>query len=276
MFYQGILQKMRTQASTPVHYELAMSGLTLTLNDYLGKAIYLQHTGKIFCLNCGQKTAKSFSQGYCFKCFRSSASADMCIMKPETCHYHLGTCREPDWAQSHCFRPHIVYLANSSGVKVGITRKTQIPTRWLDQGARQALPIFEVQSRLLSGLIEVVLAQHIADKTNWQRLLKSDAEYQDLTAIRDELMVVCAKELADLAARFPQQMQALTQNMVDFHFPVQQYPVKVKSFNFDTTPQVKGVLQGIKGQYLILDTGVINLRKFGGYEIMFGEESDKS
>jgi hypothetical protein len=72
-------------------------------------------------------------------------------MKPETCHYHLGTCREPDWAQNHCFRPHIVYLANSSGVKVGITRKTQIPTRWLDQGASQALPIFEVQQPFVIG-----------------------------------------------------------------------------------------------------------------------------
>ena len=157
-----------------------------------------------------------------------------------------------------------------------ITCKTEVTSRWLAQGGSEALPIFEVQSRLLSGLIEVVFAQHIADKTNWQRLLKSDADYQDLTLIRDELMVLCAKELAALEAKFPQQMQALTQNMVDFKFPVQQYPLKVKSFNFDTTPQVKGVLQGIKGQYLMLDTGVLNLRKFGGYEIMFGEESDKS
>lgn len=274
MFYQGILQKMRTQATEPVHYELAIGGLTLPLNGYLGKNIYLQHTGRIFCLSCGQKTVKSFSQGYCFKCFRSSASADMCIMKPETCHYYLGTCREPQWAESHCFRPHIVYLANSSGVKVGITRKTQVPTRWLDQGASQALPIFEVQSRLLSGLIEVIFAQHIADKTNWQRLLKSDAAPQDLAKIRDELMQLCAPELALLQAEYPQQIQALTQNMVEFSFPVQHYPAKVKSFNFDTTPQVTGILQGIKGQYLLLDTGVINLRKFGGYEVMFGEKND--
>lgn len=273
MFYQGVLQKMRTQASTPVHYELAIGGLTLPLNDYLGKGIYLQHTGRIFCLNCGQKTTKSFAQGYCFKCFRSSASADMCIMKPETCHYHLGTCREPDWAQSHCFRPHIVYLANSSGVKVGITRKTQMPTRWLDQGASQALPIFEVATRRLSGLIEVVFAQHIADKTNWQRLLKSDAQTQNLTLMRDELMTLCAKELAELSAEFGQQMQPLTQNTLEFSFPVQHYPLKVKALNFDTTPQVTGVLQGIKGQYLMLDTGVLNLRKFGGYEIMFGEKN---
>ena len=271
MIYQGILQKMRTQASTPVHYELEMNGILLPVNDYLGKNIYINHTGRIFCLNCGQKTTKSFNQGYCFKCFRNSASADMCIMKPETCHYHLGTCREPDWAQSHCFKPHIVYLANSSGIKVGITRKTQVPTRWLDQGASQALPILEVSTRRLSGLIEVVFAQHIADKTNWQRLLKADAEAQDLAVIRDELMERCAKDLDELEEQFPQQMNYLEDIGFNFNFPVLQYPSKIKSFNLDTTSEIQGVLQGIKGQYLMLDTGVINIRKFGGYEVEFGE-----
>ena len=139
MFYQGILRKMRTHVANndtishaPVNYELPIGALTLPLNDYLSQDIRLQFTGRIFCLNCGKKTTKSFSQGYCYNCFRSSASADMCIMKPETCHYHLGTCREPEWGEEHCFRPHIIYLANSSGVKVGITRQTQVPTRWID------------------------------------------------------------------------------------------------------------------------------------------------
>ena len=269
MLYHGVLQKMRTQVSTPIHYELAIGGMTLPLNEYLGQSIRLHYTGRIFCLNCGQKTTKSFNQGYCFKCFRSSASADMCIMKPETCHYHLGTCREPTWGESHCFRPHIVYLANSSGVKVGITRQTQIPTRWLDQGAMQALPIFEVATRRLAGLIEVTLAQHVADKTQWQRLLKSDAEPQNLAMIRDELMHWCARELAALHEQFPEQIKALTVPSLDFRFPVQHYPAKIKAFNLDNTADVEGVLLGIKGQYLILDQGVINIRKFGGYEIEF-------
>ena len=280
MFYQGILRKMRTHVANndtishaPVNYELPIGALTLPLNDYLGQDIRLQFTGRIFCLNCGKKTTKSFSQGYCYNCFRSSASADMCIMKPETCHYHLGTCREPEWGEEHCFRPHIIYLANSSGVKVGITRQTQVPTRWIDQGARQALPIFEVASRYLSGLIEVTLAQHIADKTQWQRLLKSDAELQDLAFIRDELLTLCANELAVLAEKFPQEMKVLKGNVWEFNFPVQQYPTKVKAFNFDTTPVVTGKLMGIKGQYLILDTGVLNIRKFGGYEVTFGEQN---
>ncbi|PTQ89559.1 DUF2797 domain-containing protein [Agitococcus lubricus] len=273
MIYQGILQKMRTQATTPIHYELALGGMTLPVNDYLGKTLYLQYTGRIFCLHCGQKTTKSFNQGYCFKCFRSSASADMCIMKPETCHYHLGTCREPEWGQNHCFKPHIVYLANSSGVKVGITRRTQVPTRWLDQGAAQALAIFEVASRRVAGLLEVMFAQHVADKTHWQRLLKADAEVQDLVQIRDELLAQCADELSQLEQQFPEQFALLTPDVQSFLFPVMQYPSKVKAFNLDTQAEITGQLMGIKGQYLIFDTGVINIRKFGGYEVIIRQES---
>lgn len=269
MLYQGVLQKMRTQVSSPIRYELVIGGMILPLNDYLGKNINLNYTGRIFCLNCGQKTSKSFNQGYCFKCFRNSASADMCIMKPETCHYHLGTCREPEWGETHCFMPHIVYLANSSGVKVGITRKTQVPTRWLDQGAMQALPIFEVSNRRLAGLIEVTLAQHVSDKTQWQRLLKNDAETLDLAFVKDEVLTLCKKELLALANQFPQQMRVLDNQSYDFSFPVLQYPNKVKALNLDNQAQISGVLQGIKGQYLILDTGVINIRKFGGYEVEF-------
>ena len=160
-------------------------------------------------------------------------------------------------------------MANSSGVKVGITRQTQVPTRWLDQGAAQALPIFEVATRRIAGLVEVTLGQHIADKTQWQRLLKSEPEPQDLALIRDELLTLCARELAQLDDEFPDQIKAVKAQRVDFRFPVQQYPEKVKAFNFDTAAEVEGVLLGIKGQYLILDKGVINIRKFGGYEIEF-------
>lgn len=274
MFYQGVLKKMRARSENPVRYELPVGDFAVPLNEYVGQTIRLQYTGRIFCLNCGQKTAKSFSQGFCYKCFRSSAAADMCIMKPETCHFHLGTCREPEWALSHCFQPHVVYLANSSGLKVGITRATQMPTRWLDQGARQALPIMTVATRLQAGLAEVIFANHISDKTAWQRLLKEEAPDLDLALLRDELLNLCADELAALQARFPGELQVLTSGeALEFRYPVQQYPVKVKAFNLDNDPAVNGKLMGIKGQYLILDTGVINIRKYGGYEIEFGEKN---
>jgi len=268
---QGQLRKMRTQLDNPVRYELPLTDQLIALNPLIGKPVKLVYTGRIFCVHCGRQTKKSFSQGYCYPCFTTLAQCDMCIMKPETCHYEAGTCREPEWAAEFCFQPHIVYLANSSGIKVGITRQSQIPTRWIDQGAVQALPILKVQSRYISGLVEVAIARHVSDKTSWQQMLKNHAEPVDLTAKRDELLAVCKAELADISERFgPQAIEFLAhEQAVDIHYPVDNYPVKVKSFNLDTQPEVAGVLHGIKGQYLMLDTGVINIRKFAGYEVEF-------
>jgi hypothetical protein len=268
---QGSLQKMRSQLNDSVQYELVLTEQTLALNPLIGQAIKFTYTGKIFCVHCHRAIKKSFNQGYCYPCFTALAQCDLCIMKPETCHFDKGTCREPDWAQTHCFQPHFVYLANSSGIKVGITRQSQLPTRWMDQGAVQALPIFKVASRYISGLVEVIIAQHISDKTSWQQMLKSHAEPIDLAAKRDELIALCAPELAEIAQRFgsPAIQQLSDEKVLAIDYPIERYPVKVQSFNLDKNPDVSGVLQGIKGQYLLLDTGVINIRKFSGYEIDF-------
>ncbi len=265
----GCLRKMKTELTSPVTYRLPLSDELVELNPLLGKKLTLRHSGQIFCIHCNRKTNKSFNQGYCYPCFTSLAQCDMCIMKPETCHYDKGTCREPEWADEFCFQPHYVYLANSSGVKVGITRQTQIPTRWIDQGAVQALPVLKVQSRHLSGLVEVIIANHVSDKTSWQRMLKNQTEALDLAAMRDELLIECETELADLAQRFGGQTMAYLPDaeVVTIDYPVEVYPTKVKSFNFDKHAEVSGVLQGIKGQYLIFDSGVINIRKYGGYEV---------
>jgi hypothetical protein len=275
---QGQLRKMCARlelgSSKPVQYELPLSDHLIALNSLIGKSIKLVHTGKIFCVHCNRQTKKSFNQGYCYPCFVSLAQCDMCIMKPETCHYEGGTCREPSWGEEFCFQPHVVYLANSSSIKVGITRQTQIPTRWIDQGAVMALPIFKVQSRYVSGLVEIAIARHVSDKTSWQQMLKSKAEPIDLVAKRDELISVCKEELDEITRRFgPKALELLADEpTVDIHFPVDSYPVKVKSFNFDKDAEVSGVLHGIKGQYLLLDTGVINIRKFTGYEVEFSEQ----
>lgn len=272
---QGYTKKMRARLdsdpSKPVQYELPLGEQLIDLNPLIGKSIKLTYTGKIACIHCNKVIKKSFNQGYCYPCFISLAQCDMCIMKPETCHYEAGTCREPAWGEEFCFKPHIVYLANSSGIKVGITRQTQIPTRWIDQGAVQALPVFKVQSRYISGLIEIVIAKHVSDKTSWQKMLKSKAEPIDLITKRDELMEVCKTELDEIIQRFGvQAVEVLSgEPVVDIHFPVDSYPLKVKSFNLDKNPEVTGVLHGIKGQYLLLDTGVINIRKYTGYELEF-------
>ncbi len=272
---QGPLRKMHVRleldSSKPVQYELPVSDQLVALNPLIGKPIKLSYTGKICCVHCNRAIKKSFNQGYCYPCFISLAQCDMCIMKPETCHYAAGTCREPSWGEAFCLQPHVVYLANSSSIKVGITRQTQIPTRWIDQGAVQALPIFKVQSRYISGLVEIAMAKHVSDKTSWQQMLKMKADPVDLVVKRNELIAVCAAELADISQCFGVDAIELLVDAspVDIHFPVDSYPVKVKSFNLDKSPEVSGVLHGIKGQYLLLDTGVINIRKFAGYEVEF-------
>lgn len=265
----GCLQKMTTQLAEPVAYRLPVGEAELELNPLLGRHLSLRHSGRIFCVHCGNKTNKSFNQGYCYPCFIKLAQCDMCIMKPETCHYAAGTCREPDWGEAFCFQPHIVYLANSSGIKVGITRQSQLPTRWIDQGAIQAVPVFQVASRYLSGRIEVTLAEHVSDKTSWQQMLKNNVKPLDLPLLRDELLAKCADSLTQIGEEFGQDnMRFLADAEVQaIQYPALQYPSKVKSANFDKQPLVEGVLQGIKGQYLLFDSGVINIRKFAGYEV---------
>jgi hypothetical protein len=278
----GKLLKMKTTLgdslkNQPVQYQLPIVGNMgdelLAMNQHIGETIKLSYQGEIHCVACGRKTKKSFAQGHCYPCFRRLASCDLCIMKPETCHYAEGTCRQPEWGEAHCFIPHYVYLANSSGIKVGITRGTQIPTRWMDQGATQALPIFQVATRLQSGLLEVALKQHVSDRTDWRKMLKADAPPLDLKAIRDELLDKCSNEITlVMRAQVKSEqgdaaIQAVDEQVVEINYPVTAYPEKIKSLNFDKQAEIEGVLKGIKGQYLILDSGVLNIRKFSGYNI---------
>lgn len=269
---EGCLSKMAAalpgRQDQPVVYHLRAGEHRVALNDRIGEPLSLRWTGAIACTHCGRATKKSFAQGHCYPCFKRLAQCDTCIMKPETCHFFQGTCREPEWGERHCFQPHIVYLANSSGLKVGITRKTQMPTRWLDQGAIQALPILEVDTRQQSGFVEMLFKEQVADRTNWRAMLKGDVETMDLSAERDRLLTLLADGLNQLRETHGSDaIRLLEQPAQHFHYPVSVFPKKVVSHNFDKQPLVEGVLQGVKGQYLILDSGVINLRKFTGYEI---------
>ena len=265
----GAVRKMKTELGDPVQYTMLLGDNEIPLNQYLGQSLQLHYSGVINCIHCGRKTAKSFNQGYCYPCFRRLAQCDSCIMSPEKCHYAAGTCREPEWGETHCMIDHIVYLANTSGLKVGITRGSQVPTRWMDQGATQAQPIFRVDTRLHSGLVETVFKNHIADKTNWQAMLKGDAQPRDLEQARTRLLAECAGEIDELQQQFG--LQAIT--VLEEHpetsisYPVLEYPTRVSSFNLDKVPDVGGTLLGIKGQYLIFDSGVINMRKYGGYQL---------
>jgi len=267
---RGSLSKMAVSLQAPVvQYSFRLDDTQVPVNPLIGQRLRLEYLGAIHCSHCGKRTKTSFSQGYCYPCMTKLAQCDVCIMAPEKCHYDAGTCREPSWGEQFCMTDHVVYLANSSGIKVGITRATQLPTRWLDQGASQALPIMRVATRQQSGLVEDVLRSQVPDRTNWRALLKGDAEVLDLPAIREQIFEACADGLRELQGRFGlQAIQPLPDaEVVEIRYPVEAYPKKIVSFNLDKDPVAEGTLLGIKGQYLIFDTGVINIRKYTAYQL---------
>jgi len=262
---QGILTKMETLPGKVINYRMLFSGESFEMNSLVGKKIKLIHSGKIICSHCKKQTKKSYAEGFCYPCTMKLASCDLCILKPETCHYDKGTCREPKWGEEHCLKPHYIYLANSSGLKVGITRKSNVPFRWMDQGATEALAIMEVKNRLTSGQIEVLFKKHISDKTDWRKMLKGEPESLNLYEWREKLLI----ELQDEIKLF--EYNLLNSEVVRFSYPVAQYPEKISSINLDKKPEITGCVLGIKGQYLILDCGVLNVRSHAGYEVTLEE-----
>lgn len=265
----GAVRKMVGSLAEPVAYQLPIGDEQVPMNEWLGKTVSLKALGDIHCTHCGRRTKKSFNQGYCYPCFKKLAQCDTCIMSPEKCHYAEGTCREPAWGEQFCMTEHVVYLANSSGLKVGITRASQVPTRWIDQGASQALPILRVATRQQSGLVEDLLRQQVADKTNWRTLLKGEPPQLDMRAERDRLLEPAAAGIAELQQRFGlQAIQPLPDaEPLSIHYPVLEYASKPQSANLDKEPLLEGTLLGIKGQYLLLDTAVINIRKYTAYSL---------
>ncbi len=265
----GAVRKMVGSLAEPVAYQLPIGDEQVPMNEWLGKTVSLRALGDIHCVHCGRRTNKSFNQGYCYPCFKKLAQCDTCIMSPEKCHYAEGTCREPAWGEQFCMTEHVVYLANSSGLKVGITRASQIPTRWIDQGASQALPILRVATRQQSGLVEDLIRQQVADKTNWRTLLKGEPPQLDMLAERDRLLGPAAEGIAELQQRFGLQaiQPLLDAQPLSISYPVLEYATKPQSANLEKEPLLEGTLLGIKGQYLLLDTAVINIRKYTAYSL---------
>jgi hypothetical protein len=260
MQYEGVLRKMQTEFGNPIQYYLVFEESFLYVNQLLNKNIEINFSG-YQCLNCGKKK-KIYRQGFCYDCFYSSASVGDWIMKPELSTAHLGIQdRDLAYEEKVQLQPHIVYLALSSEVKVGVTRKTQVPTRWIDQGAIQAVSIVEVPNRYLAGVTEVVLKNHYADKTNWRKMLTNSIEHIDLLEERLKLEKILPKEV--------QEYFFLNKNdLYEMHYPVIEYPNKVKSLSLEKTPSFQGKLTGIKGQYLLFEDGtVFNIRSSEGYVV---------
>lgn len=270
---EGIAKKMDVKLKGTVEYTLTLlnqnKAQSIDLNSMIGLNIHLEFCGQIYCINCHAQTKKSFGGGYCYRCFQILAECDSCIMKPSLCHYHKGTCRDSSWGEANCMISHIVYISLTSDVKVGITRKTQVPTRWIDQGAQKALPIFEVSSRYQSGLLEELISDEISDRTNWRKMLAPKVLDVDLYSVRDEIFQSQGDFIDEIEDKFPRgEIKALENEKELFiEYPHTESPAKMTSLNFEKTPIISGKLMGIKGQYLILDNGVLNIRKFTGYKL---------
>jgi hypothetical protein len=263
MNYQGVLQKMRTEIGSPVQYYLMLENDFINVNQVLDKKLEITFL-KYECLNC-HLDKPIFRQGFCKSCFFEIPQAADWIMRPELSTAHLDKeDRDLEYEKDVQLQPHIVYLANSSDVKVGVTRKRQIPTRWIDQGAHEAIEIVEVPNRYLAGITEVALKDHVSDKTNWRKMLTNDIVDADLVAEKKKLSVYIPEE----AKAYYLENKENNSKETNIEFPVLQYPVKVKSLNLDKTPNYSGVLKGIKGQYLIFDDGtVFNIRGSEGYYV---------
>jgi hypothetical protein len=256
MIYQGVLKKMMTENSEEIQYYLDMKTDFINMNQLINKEISLKFV-TYECLNCHLEK-EIYRQGYCKSCFFDAPNAGDWIMRPELSKAHLDEeDRDLTYEKSVQLQPHIVYLANSGNVKVGVTRKTQVPTRWIDQGAHEAIEIVEVPNRYLAGITEVALKEHVGDKTNWRKMLKNDIEDVSLVEWREKL-----KEFIPEEAK-----QYFIENNAETHlkFPVLKYPEKPKSLNLIKTPSYKGKLVGVKGQYLIFeDQTVFNVRSNEG------------
>ena len=256
MKYQGVLKKMKTENLDEIQYYLDMNSDFLNMNQLLNRELTIRFV-TYECLNCHLEK-EIYRQGFCKSCFFEIPNAADWIMKPELSKAHLDIeDRDLAYEKAVQLKPHIVYLANSSNVKVGVTRKQQVPTRWIDQGAHEAIEIVEVPNRYLAGITEVALKQHVADKTNWRKMLKNDIEDVSLIEWRDKLKAFIPEEAKEY----------FIENNSETHlnFPVKKYPEKPKSLNLIKTPNYTGKLVGIKGQYLIFeDETVFNVRSNEG------------
>jgi hypothetical protein len=257
MKYEGVLTKMKTEIGNPIQYYLSFENDEINVNSLINNAMQITFLGQQ-CLNCSE-SKNIYRQGFCYDCFFKMPQMGKWIIRPELSTAHLGIeDRDLDYEKDVQLKPHVVYLALSSNVKVGVTRKTQVPTRWIDQGASSALEIVEAPNRYIAGITEVALKKHIPDKTNWRKMLKNEIADIDLVELRDELAEYIPEEVT------PYFNESNTK-VVKLDYPVLQYPEKVKSLNIGKVRSFEGILKGIKGQYLIFeDSTVFNVRSNEG------------
>ena len=268
MQIEGNLRMFDTEleGKTPV-YTLPMCDILtpvepIEFNPLIGQVIRLEYEGYINSVLSGEKINKAFGEGLTYKEFMESPQASPSIMRPELSRIHEGIAiRDYEWEVRHHLKPHTVYISLTSDFKVGVTRDTNIPYRWIDQGATQAVRLAEVPYRQLAGLIEVSLKAHISDKTAWQKMLKGIVD-------NPKTILEVKNEMADLVPHELKSYLIDNEEITEIEYPVSQYPEKVKSLKLDKEKVIEKKLAGIKGQYLIFDDGsVLNVRSHSGYRV---------
>ena len=259
MEYQGNILKMHTEPGAPIQYRLPVGDQQIDMNALLGKPISFRFDGQINCVACGKKTKTSFGQGFCYSCFQTVPEASETVMRPELSKAQFGIARDLEWAKEHDLIDHYVYLAVSGGLKVGVTRHHQIPTRWIDQGASYAIRVAKTPNRHIAGVIEVFLKKYFPDKTNWRTMLQNRVDNNiDLLAEKANVISLLPDEL--------KQYECDDSQLAALEYPVLEYPDKINSLTFDKDPVIEGKLLGMKGQYVLFDQNrVINIRKHNGY-----------
>ena len=259
MNYNGIITKMKAQNNEFVSYKLPIGDNMVSMNTLIGKNIKLKFLDIIECTKCGQKIKKSFRQGFCYPCFINAPEASECIFRPELCRAHEGESRDMEWSKKYCLSKQYIYMSFTGNLKIGVTRSTQIPTRWIDQGATKAILLCEAPNRYIAGLIEMYLKKFFSDRTNWRKMLSGKFEEPDFNK-----NYLDAKQYLD--AKFSEYIT--DSQWVDINYPIESIPEKIKSFSFEKEQTYEGILTGIKGQYLIFkENTVLNIRKHTGYHI---------
>ena len=259
---EHILKKLDTRLNDPVTYLIGSGGTILNLNNLIGHEFEIIFKNKIVCSWCGKQTKKSFAQGYCYNCFVSCPETEACILRPELCKVQWGEARDLKWATEHHLQPHFVYLSYTSNFKVGVTRETQIPTRWIDQGALAAMAVMKVPNRHIAGVVEDFMKQFFSDRTKWDEMLSlvsAEIDFSESYALFKEKL---PDEFHQYLIEKPE-VQTIS-------YPYQDIPAHIKNVNLEKDVNVKGILVGIKGQYMVFNDGrAINIRKYTGYVVDF-------
>ena len=254
----GSISKLSAKLNNPISYKFNIGDVSFDLNNCIGKTIKIDFLGEINCIECGIKINKTFMQGFCYPCFIKSPRTSECIFKPHLCRAHEGEARDMEWSEKYCLSEQFVYLSLTSNLKVGVTRHTQIPTRWIDQGAHHAIKFAKVPNRYLAGMIEIEVSKYISDRTQWRKMLQGNYDSIDLSDKKNGM----AELLSDKYHKY-----LLSDNdVIDLVYPQLEQLDKIKSINIEKNPNIIGTLTGIKGQYLIIDNlYVLNVRKYTGY-----------